>query len=155
MKTALLGGFLLYLCGFLGVLSFSAVPSTATFAQNTFCIQIISAKHGYFGAEQKPHGINYKEIINLMFNFFKVENRPFGRFSALFMRLFRRFKLKTPKNNIFSKFSSFIDKLTEMWYNILVTRIEYFIPKTGKYFGKKCFLSFLIPLLGSNSCDNN
>ena len=93
MKTALLGGFLLYLCGFLGVLSFSAVPSTATFAQNAFCIQIISAKHGYFGAEQKLHGINYKEIINLMFNFFKVENRPFGQFSALFMRLFWRFKL--------------------------------------------------------------
>ena len=33
--------------------------------------------------------------------------------------------------------------------------LNIFIPKTGKYFGKKCFLSFLIPLLGSNSCDNN
>ena len=28
-------------------------------------------------------------------------------------------------------------------------------PITGKYFGKRCFLSFLIPLLGCNSCDNN
>ena len=28
------------LCGFLDVLSFSAVPSTATFAQNAFCIRL-------------------------------------------------------------------------------------------------------------------
>lgn len=33
-------GFLHFLCDFLGVLSFSAVHSTATFAQNTFCITI-------------------------------------------------------------------------------------------------------------------
>ena len=37
-----------------------------------------------FCVEQKPHGINYKEIINIIFNFFKVENRPNGRFSSFY-----------------------------------------------------------------------
>ena len=53
---------------------------------------------------------------------------------------------KRHKNNIiFVKFSGDIDKLAIMCYNVRATQTTYFFSDTGKYFGKKCFLSFLMP----------
>ena len=42
-----------------------------------------------------------------------------------------------------------------MWYNINATQIAYVYPMKGKYFGKKCFLSFLIPSSVRHLCSNN
>ena len=40
----------------------------------------------------------------------------------------------------------------KMWYNVFATQISYFFRQKGKYFGKKCFLSFLIPFVGFGIC---
>ena len=46
-----------------------------------------------------------------------------------------------------SSFPFYIDKSSQMWYNVHATQTLYFFSTMGKYFGKKCFLSFLIPSL--------
>ena len=82
------------ICGFLGVLSFSGVPSTPTFAQNAFYIKICSLRgRGHFCVEQKPHDKNYKVYLKSKFNIFEVENRREPDGFLNYMRLFRRFKL--------------------------------------------------------------
>ena len=46
---------------------------------------------------------------------------------------------------LYSQYASVIDKSSKVWYNVHATQTAYFFSDTGKYFGKKCFLSFLIP----------
>ena len=57
MKTVGYPTVFFILCGFLDVLSFSAVPSTATFAQNAFCIRLNQPCALIDSAQNKGHTI--------------------------------------------------------------------------------------------------
>ena len=90
LKAVIRDGFLQFLCSFLTHLTRTAVPSTATASPSGFLHQNLLAPGGIFCVEQNPHEINYKEIINLIFNFFKVEKRRISDGFLHLMRLFRR-----------------------------------------------------------------